>query len=83
MWYLDKLDDDNSGTLVLNKFKSNYSKSGDEENAYFRFSSGCFTAYEKDQMEMQDLRTYEPKVLETIGYLNQQKTPLLKEVNYI
>ncbi len=77
MWYLDKLDDD-SNTLVLNKFKSNYSKSGDDENCYFKFENGCFTAYEKDQMESQDMRTYEPKVLEQIGYLNEQKTPLMK-----
>tara|TARA_R100000655_G_scaffold43489_1_gene79793 strand:- start:1466 stop:3352 length:1887 start_codon:yes stop_codon:yes gene_type:complete len=78
MWYLDKLDDDNSNTLVLNKFKSNYSKSGDEENAYFKFDNGCFSAYEKDQMESADLHTFMPKVLETVGYLNEQKTPLMK-----
>ena len=69
---------DNSNTLVLNKFKSNYSKSGDEENAYFKFDNGCFSAYEKDQMESADLHTFMPKVLETVGYLNEQKTPLMK-----
>mgnify|MGYP003145387422 CR=1 FL=1 len=77
MWYLDKLDD-NSNTLVLNKFKSNYSKSGDEENCYFKFENGCFVAYEKDQVESEDLKNSEPKVLQSIEYLNNQKTPLLK-----
>ena len=77
MLYLDKLDD-NSNTLVLNKFKSNYSKSGDEENCYFKFENGCFVAYEKDQVESEDLKNSEPKVLQSIEYLNNQKTPLLK-----
>ena len=78
MWYLDKLDD-NSNTLVLNKFKSNYSKSGDEENCYFKFENGCFLAYEKDQQDDNDLKNWSPKVLDSIRYLNEKKTPLKKQ----
>ena len=78
MWYLDKLDD-NSNTLVLNKFKSNYSKSGDEENCYFKFENGCFVAYEKDTQENNDIKLYTPKIIESITYLNSQKVPLKKQ----
>ena len=78
MWYLSKLDD-NSNTLVLNKVKSNYSKAGDEENCYFKFENGCFVAYEKDAQNDYDLKQYSPRVLETIGYLNDRKTALKKQ----
>ena len=79
MWYLEKLDEEGGNVLVMNKFKSNYSKSGDEENCYFKFESGCFHAYEKDNQEQADLYHFAPKVRDLIISQNTSRVALKKQ----
>ena len=64
--------------LILNKFKSNYSKAGDDQNVYFHYQSGCFLPFEKDQQMNNDLLQFAPRVRDAIRHYNNFGTVLKK-----
>ena len=65
--------------LILNKYKSNYSKAGDDENVYFHYQNGCFVPFEKDEQMRNDLKEFAPKVLDAIKFWNDQNAVLMKK----
>lgn len=76
MFYIEKKEEED--ILILNKFKSNYSKSGDDQNVYFKFHSGCFVPFEKDMQDNNDLITNSPKIRDAIKYYNSTGAILRK-----